>query len=432
MQRRHFLALTGAAFALPALPLHAAPSPSDTLLTWYKLVLELVRHTATYSPPVAARAFGYLGVAAYEALASAGGATSLAGQISGLTALPARPAGSHDDSLVLHAVMSEAVATFFGNTGPTGQRAIAAMRDKLGAKLHDGVAEDVAARSAAYGLAVARHIEAYSASDGGHDVQNMGFPMEWTLQKGPEFWVPTSLIVQQQAPLLPNWGKNRPFAMPVDKPCTAGDPPTYSEDPGSEFYKQAKEVYDTSKNLTDEQKAIARFWSDDPMLSPTPPGHWISITLQILHRDGADALRAADALARTGMAVNDGFIACWADKTHYNRLRPVTYIKRVIDKTWEPLLITPPFAEYPSGHSTQSGAAAVVLAAVFGEGFAFDDATHADDGIKPRHYTDFHSAAAEAAISRLYGGIHFRAANENGLRQGVEVGGFIKALKTLA
>jgi hypothetical protein len=432
MQRRHFLALTGAAFALPALPLHAATNPSDTLLTWYKLVLELVRHTATYTPPVAARAFGYLGLAAYESLASATGATSLAGQINGLTALPARAAGTYDDSLVVHAVMSEAVETFFGNTGPTGQRAMAAMRNKLGAKLSDGVAKDVAARSAAYGLAVAQHIENYSTSDGGHDVKNMGFPMQWTLQKGPEFWVPTSVIVQQQAPLLPEWGKNRPFAMPADAPCTAGDPPAYSEDPTSEFYKQAMEVYEVSKTLTDEQKAIARFWSDDPMLSPTPPGHWISITLQILHRDGTDALHAADALARVGMAVNDAFIACWGDKIHYNRLRPVTYIKRVIDKTWEPLLITPPFAEYPSGHSTQSGAAAAVLAAIFGENFAFDDATHADDGIKPLHFSDFQTAAAEAALSRLYGGIHFRAANENGLRQGAEVGTFITALKTLA
>ena len=168
------------------------------------------------------------------------------------------------------------------------------------------------------------------------------------------------------------------------------------------------------------------------MLSPTPPGHWISITLQILHRDSTDALRAADALGRVGMAVSDAFVACWGDKIHYNRLRPVTYIKRVIDKTWEPLLITPPFAEYPSGHSTQSGAAAVVLTSVFGKNFSFDDATHADDGIKPRHFSDFHAAATEAAVSRLYGGIHFRAANENGLRQGVEVGGFINALQTLA
>lgn len=431
MQRRHFLALTGAAFALPSLPLRAATAPSDTLLTWYKLVLELVRHTATYSPPVAARAFGYLGIASYEALASASGAASLAGQVNGLTALPSRDAGVYDEQIVLHAVLSQTAASFFGNTGPTGQRAMTAMRDKLGAKLAQGVATDVVARSTAYGLAVAQHIENFSKSDGGADVKNMGFPMDWPPEKGPEFWVPTSLIVQQQAPLLPKWGENRPFAMPVGAPCRAGDPPGYSEDPASEFYKQALEVYETSKTLTDDQKAIARFWSDDPMLSPTPPGHWISITLQILHRDGSDALRSADALARVGMAVNDGFIACWADKFRYNRLRPVTYIKRVIDKKWEPMLITPPFAEYPSGHSTQSGAAAAVLTAVFGTGFAFDDATHAEDGMKPRHFADFNAAASEAAMSRLYGGIHFRAANDNGLRQGAEVGGYINTLKTL-
>ena len=432
MQRRHFLALTGAAFALPSLPLHAATTPTDTLFTWYRLVLELVRHTATYSPPVAARAFGYLGIATYEAIASGTQARSLAGQINGLTTVPSRPAGAYDEALVLHAVMSEAVETFFGNTGPTGQRAMATMRDKLGAKLHQGIAEDVAQRSAAYGLAVAQHIEAYSKDDGGANIDNMGFPRDWPPPTGPEFWVPTSQIVQQQAPLLPAWGENRPFAMPADAPCTAGAPPAYSEDPASEFYAQAMEVYNVSKTLTDEQKTIARFWSDDPMLSPTPPGHWISITLQILHRDNADALHSADALARLGMAVNDAFIACWVDKFHFNRIRPLTYIRRVIDKNWDTLLITPPFPEYPSGHSTQSGAAASVLTAVFGADLGFDDATHADDGIKPRHFADFNAAAAEAAMSRLYGGIHFRAANENGLKQGAEVGSFINALKTLA
>ena len=431
MQRRHFLALTGAAFTLPALPLNADTQPSDTLLTWYRLVLELVRHTATYSPPVAARAFAYIGIAAYEATASDTGSTSLAGQVSGLTPLPVRETGAYDEAIVMHAVMSEAVAKFFGNTGPTGQRAMAAMRDKMGAKVSQGVASDTALRSAKYGLAVAQHVEAWSKSDGGADVENMGFPRDWPPPKGPEFWLPTSQIVQQQAPLLPAWGENRPFAMPAGMPCTAGDPPAYSEDPGSEFYSQAKEVYDISKTLTDEQKTIARFWSDDPMLSPTPPGHWISIALQILHRDNADTLHCADALARLGMAINDAFIACWIDKFHFNRIRPLTYIRRTMDKTWEALLITPPFPEYPSGHSAQSGAAASVLTAIFGENFAFDDATHADDGIKPRHFTDFHAAAAEAAVSRLYGGIHFRAANENGLRQGAEVGNFINALKTL-
>ena len=431
MQRRQFLALTGATVFASALPAWAATDPRAVLFNWHKLVLELVRHTATYSPPVAARSFGYLGVAGYEAVASGAGLRSLAGQVNGLDPLPARDGGAYDEGVVLHAVLSDAVQTFFGNTGPTGQRAMAAMRDKLGARLREGVAADVVARSEAYGLAVAQHIAAWSQSDGGAVVENMGFPRDWSLGKGPEHWQPTSLIVQQQAPLLPDWGNNRGFAMPVGMIPGAGEPPAYSEDPASDFYKQALEVYETSKTLTDEQKVIARFWSDDPMLSPTPPGHWMSVTLEILQRDGTDLAQSADALARIGMSVADAFIACWHDKFFYDRVRPFTYIRRVIDPKWEALLITPPFPEYPSGHSTQSGAAAQVLTAVFGDNFSFDDATHVDDGIKARPFPSFWAAAEEAAVSRLYGGIHFRAANDNGLKQGAVVGDYINALKTL-
>jgi membrane-associated phospholipid phosphatase len=128
--------------------------------------------------------------------------------------------------------------------------------------------------------------------------------------------------------------------------------------------------------------------------------------------------------------VADGFIVNWRDKYRYDLLRPLTYIRRVIDPKWEALLITPPFPEYPSGHSTQSGAAATVLTAVFGENFAFDDSTHADDGLPIRSFPNFHAAADEAGISRLYGGIHFRAAIDKGLDQGDCVGEFVNKLRT--
>jgi membrane-associated phospholipid phosphatase len=123
-----------------------------------------------------------------------------------------------------------------------------------------------------------------------------------------------------------------------------------------------------------------------------------------------------------GVTVADAFIACWRAKYEYDLLRPVTYIRRVIDKTWEPVLITPPFPEYPSGHSTQSAAAATVLTHLFGEGFAFTDATHVDEGLPARDFPDFWTAAREAGISRLYGGIHFRSGVERGLEQGTCVG----------
>ena len=218
--------------------------------------------------------------------------------------------------------------------------------------------------------------------------------------------------------------------MPTGAACGLPPPPAYSEEKNSRFYSEAREVYETVNGLTDEQRAIARFWSDDPMLSPTPPGHWISIAIQILERENADLVTSADALVRLGVTLADAFVGCWDSKFRYDLVRPLTYIRHVIDPKWEAILTTPPFPEYPSGHSTQSGAAAVVLTDVFGPAFAFEDATHEADGLPPRAYASFWEAAEEAGISRLYGGIHFRAAIERGLDQGRCIGAYANALKT--
>jgi PAP2 superfamily len=407
------------------------PDPVAVHQTWYGLVLELVRHTPTYSPPVASRAFAYLGVTTYEVeAAQTGKLVTMAGQLNGLTAVPAMPSDAIDPALVLHAALADSVLNFFGNTGPTGQRAIQITRDQLTAQLTEGLDPAVAQRSTDYGKAVADHILAWSANDGGAIVENLGFPMTYTLGATPASWVPTSKVALQQAPLLPYWGTVRTFAMPDGKACPLPPPPDYSEDPGSAFYAEAMDVYDTVANLTDDQRAIARFWSDDPMLSSTPPGHWITIALQIMDREDAPLDRRAEVLALLGVAVADSFIGCWQTKYEYDLLRPITYIRRVIDPKWEPVLNTPPFPEYPSGHSTQSGAAAAVLTALYGEDFAFEDATHEDDGLPARSYPSFAAAAEEAALSRLYGGIHFRAAIQRGLEQGACVGAHAAKLRT--
>ena len=411
---------------------HATLPPEQVLQNWYKLMLELVRHTPTYTPPVASRAFAYVGITGFEAVA--GGTDdlqTLAGQVNGLTALPARDGTlPYDDGVVLQAALSTAVKTFFSNTGPTGQRAMAAMARVLTEKTTADLPEDIAARSTALGVAIAQHVIDWSLTDGGAVVENMGFPYEYTLRQAPEAWVPTSKIVQQQKPLLPDWGNNRTFAMPDGATCGLPPPPAYSTEPGSAFYAEAKEVYDTVKDLTPEQRQIARFWSDDPMLSPTPPGHWISIAMQVQTATGAPLSEQVDLQARLGIALADAFIGCWNAKFEYDLLRPVTYIRATMDPKWEPVLITPPFPEYPSGHSTQSGAAAEVLTAFFGEDFAFEDATHLDDGLKPRQFPSFWAAAQEAGMSRLYGGIHFRSAIDQGLEQGRCIGRHVSALQT--
>lgn len=419
--------------ALAMQPAQAAPVSADKVMRdWYRLILELVRHTPTYSPPVASRAFAYLGVTAYEALASGDTTmTSLSGQLNGLTPVPQREGGMvYDEAVVMQAALSSAAREFFGNTGPTGQRALKRMTEKLSSEVSTGLAPDLVARSQAYGESITAHILAWSLDDGGAKVENMGFPLEYKLTEGPEHWVPTNLINQQQMPLLPKWGENRPFAMEIGNACPLPPPPAYSEEKGSDFYAEALEVYEAVNNLTPEERAIARFWSDDPMLSPTPPGHWMSIALKLLDERQASAAEHADLLARLGISLADAFIGCWHSKFEFDLVRPVTYIKRVIDPKWEPILITPPFPEYPSGHSTQSGAAATVLTAFFGENFAFTDNTHEKDKLPNRSFKSFWDAANEAGISRLYGGIHFRAAIDRGLDQGRCIGEKAVALRT--
>jgi hypothetical protein len=320
---------------------------------------------------------------------------------------------------------------FFGNTGPSGQNALRATATRLRRSFEAADSPEILARSEAVGQAISAHIFDWSKTDGGAVITNMGFPLSYTLKPGPEHWVPTNAQGMQQVPLLPDWEKNRPFVMPDSATCDLPPPPAYSEDKASLYYKEAEEVYRTKNTLTDEQRAIARFWSDDPMLSPTPPGHWVSIVLQISEKDHMMAERTSDLLARVGMAVADAFIGCWHTKFEYDTVRPITYIRRVIDPKWETLLITPPFPEYASGHSVQSGAASAVLSAALGKSYAFDDATHVEDGIPMRHFESFEAAAKEAAISRLYGGLHYRAAAERGLDQGRCIGAYAAGLQTL-
>ena len=212
-------------------------SSTVVLQNWYKLILQLVRHTATYSPPVASRSFAYLGVTVYESIASGSDKLqTLAGQLPDLKDLPKRQVGKqYDDAVVLNAAMTFAAHHYFGNTGPTGQRAMLAMQKQISAQVEAKASIEVINRSKDFGQATAAAIYKWSLSDGGAKITNLGFPDKYTLTAGPAHWVPTSTIRLQQTPLLPNWGKNRPFAMTAGTTCALPPPPEYSEDKNSEF-----------------------------------------------------------------------------------------------------------------------------------------------------------------------------------------------------
>lgn len=418
--------------ALLADPGWAGPSSEEVIALDTRLALELVRHTPTYTPPVASRALAHLWIAGFEAVA--GGSDdlrSLAGQLNGLTPPPAREAGQpYDEAAVLQATLERMLHHLFRNTGPSGQRALAGVSTRLADGVAEGVEPAILARSRIHGAAVADHVIAWGETDGGEAVENMGFPMRFDLSDRPGAWAPTSRIVQQQSPLLPAWGENRPFAMPKATTCPLAAPPAFSEAPSSPFMAEAREVLEMRRALSPEQAAMARFWADDAMLSFTPPGHWIALAAQELDIEGADAERRLEVLARLSIAMADAFIGCWHEKFRWNLVRPVTVIRATLDPAFDPLIITPPFPEYPSGHSVQSAAAAAVLDAAFGPGHAFTDRTHDDDGLEARSFPSFQAAAEEAALSRLYGGIHFRSAVEQGLLMGACIGAHAAALDT--
>lgn len=416
------------------------PSPTaDTYdaavpTVWFGLALKLVKETAGFTPPVASRALGYMGVALYETVRPGmPGYQSLAGQLNELTDLPVleETAGYHWP-LAANRALAEMTRALFPTASAANLEAVNSLERQVHNYYADDVDPTVIDRSLAWGQSMADAVFAWSLDDGGHAGYLYNFPAEYDVPIGPGMWVSTPPSFDQA--LQPYWGGNRPFALSTGRECPAIPPPDYSTEPGSAFYEEAYEVYTVGSNPSEEQIQIARFWADDPGVTSTPPGHWTSILNRVLIEEENSLAFAAEAYAKLGVALADAFITCWYTKYDYNLIRPITYIQQTIDADWNTpdvtdAVLTPPFPEYTSGHSVQSGAAAAVLTELYGDNFTFTDYTHATIGYPPRTYPSFQAAAEEAAISRLYGGIHYRAAIENGLTQGDCVADTVLALR---
>jgi hypothetical protein len=208
-------------------------------------------------------------------------------------------------------------------------------------------------------------------------------------------------------------------------------------DTTSGFYRSVREVYDINMNLTDEQIDIARYWDDNPLVimhsghmmfgnkKITPGGHWMGICAIASRQSGADAITTARAYALTALALYESFISCWDEKFRSSYIRPVTAINETFDNSWMPFLQTPAFPEYTSGHSTITACSATVLTSIFGDNFAFLDTSDLRYIGMQRHFNSFNEAAAEASVSRVYGGIHYRFSVETGAEMGKKLGEYI-------
>jgi hypothetical protein len=409
------LAITGPATAVAGAEAYGAEVP----IAWFRLSYELTRDEGLFPPP-AARAYAYAGVTLWEAVASGvEGGRSLAGQLNGLGELRAPRHELHWPT-VANAALASIQQRFY--TSEASRRAIRELEQEFARRLQREVPGEVYGHSVAHGHRVANAIWQWSRDDG-YDVFH---DCPYTPPAGPGQWSPTPPGFE--APIEPCWGRLRPFLLPGPDQCEAGVHPAYSEDLASDFYAEALEVYETVNGLTAEQRTIAFFWADLPGESGTPAGHSLSITGQILEQQAASLALAAEAFAKVGIGESDAFISCWESKYHYNLLRPVSYIRDLIDPEWETVLETPPFPAYTSGHSNDAGAASAILTALFGDGFAFTDHTHDERGFAPRSFGSFFEAAQESAFSRLYGGIHYRSDIERGIEQGRCVARTVNAL----
>ncbi|WP_350293498.1 vanadium-dependent haloperoxidase [uncultured Croceitalea sp.] len=396
-------------------------------------VTEVMIHDI-FSPPVASRIYAYPNIAAYEILAKdSDNYVSLAEQVHGLEAIPNpkenTPVNFDLSAIIAHIQLSKQLIF--------SEERIETYRDSLYTVWENMNADEFAA-SKEYGLKVAEHIASWMDKDNYKQTRTM--PKFTVDSDEPSRWQPTPPAYMEG--IEPHWSKIRPFVIDSSEQFKPVPPPPFSMEKNSDFYKELKEVYDisneiTAKGDTSEEVAIAQFWDCNPYVSVTrghlmfatkkitPGAHWIGIVKIATKKSNSNVIETVHAYTKTSIAIADAFISCWDEKYRSNLIRPETLINEHIDDSWEPVLQTPPFPEYTSGHSVVSGAASTALTSIFGDNFAFDDDTEVAYGLPIRSFTSFKQAADEAAISRMYGGIHYRAAVEIGVKQGRDLGEFV-------
>ncbi|MDB5149511.1 MAG: phosphoesterase [Mucilaginibacter sp.] len=382
-----------------------------------------------FTPPVAARIYGYTALASYEAMRYADPKyNSIITQLKGFGKPPEPQKGKNYNFALAATKAFLTVAykvTFSIDTLKKYENSVYAM-------YRNNLDDSTFMRSVDFGEKIGNLILKSASMD--DYTQTRGKP-KYLGENRPAKWRPTPPDYMDGVEFC--WGQMKVFAIDTSAQFSPPPPPPYSEDKNSAFVKGYTDVYTTNKSLTKEQTNIAEFWDDNPFVVQhnghlmfankkiTPGGHWIGITTIACKQTHANAVKTAQAYALTSIALYDAFICCWEVKYKYSYARPVTNINEKLDANWLPLLQTPPFPEYTAGHSTISAAAATVLTHEFRDNFAFQDTSDLRYIGMQRHFTSFLQASDETAMSRFYGGIHYLNSSLMGAAQGKQIGNFI-------
>ena len=383
-----------------------------------------------FSPPVASRVYLYPTVAAYEIIAQKYPYkyNSLVGQVKELSTIP-----SPSDKNVNYHLASLFAFNTVGKALIFSENKMELFEKNFKTQLKElNVPSKVIKASEAYGQAVAVFIKEWASKD--MYSQTRTYP-KYTIKEEDRFWKPTPPDYMDG--IEPHWKEIRTMVLDSSDQFSPKDPLPFDLNEGSPFQKQLMEVFEVTNNLDEEQINIAKFWDCNPYVTHhkghamfatkkiTPGGHWMGITAIANRKAKSSFDETINAFTNVTISLFDGFISCWDEKWDTLIVRPETLINQYYDEEWLPLLQTPPFPEYTSGHSVISRAAAVTLTDLFGDNFDFVDTTEIAYGLPERSYTSFIHASEEAAISRLYGGIHYMMAIEEGIKQGQGVGDYI-------
>lgn len=402
----------------------------NNLLPEYNSKLTGVIISDIFTPAVISRIFAYTNIAAYEALKPQyKDYQSYAGKLRDLQPLP-KPV---DGKQYCFPVSSVIAFTTVAQKLVFNSDAVVDVEKGLLKKLDSlGMDKDLLDSSVSFGRQVGNHIVRWTQKDG--YLERNSFPA-YIVTKEPGRYQPTPPNYIDA--IETNWKTLRPFVLDSASQFRPPPPLKFDTTVGSAFYKEAYEVYDVCKNPHQGDSATAWYWDDNPNTSITnghityfqqknsPPGHWIRIACAIAQKEKFDPMKTASLVSKTAIAMADAFISVWEAKFVYNYIRPETFINRYIDKDWMPLIQTPAFPEYPSAHSAASASAATVLTKMVGSNYNFIDSTEVDYGRPTRKFSSFFEAADQAAISRMYGGIHFHTAIEAGKQEGKSIGNLI-------
>ena len=387
-----------------------------------------------FTPPVASRIYAYPNIAFYECIRLDDPAlNSLSGKLNGLGKLPTPPVNTKIDNFIAAAVsFSYAAQSLVGS-----EYKLESWRQHfMDSVLYNKSNAELVKNSLLYGKLVADSVVAWAKRDNYN--QSRAMP-RFTLSKEAGTWQPTPADYAQA--IEPFWNTIRPFTLNAAAQFSPKEKLPFSLKKNSSFYKTMMEVYEMGKKLDTTQKAIAKYWDDNPNVSVnmghlnyfihkiSPGGHWLMITQQACQAKNETVSRSSLAYTLTAIALFDGFISCWDEKFKTNLIRPITVINDYVDKNWQPYIQTPPFPEFTSGHAVISNAAATVLTSLFGDKYEFTDATEIPFGNETRHFKSFYEASEEVSWSRVYGGIHYPETARISIAQGKEVGAHV--LKTL-